>query len=61
MKVRTCDRNDQLHPGRRHSSVVRYLDPMVDDIELVLFESEERSNLPSKEVVDGARCPGPAE
>lgn len=31
---------------------VRYLAPMVDDIELVLFESEEMSNLPSKEVVE---------
>ena len=31
---------------------VTYLAPMVDDIELVLFESEDMSNLPSEETVD---------
>ncbi len=31
---------------------VTYLAPLVDDIELVLFESEEISNLPSDEIVD---------
>jgi sugar phosphate isomerase/epimerase len=31
---------------------VTYLAPLVDDIELVLFESEEISNLPSEETVD---------
>ncbi len=31
---------------------VRYLAPMVDDIELVLFESEQMSNLPSRQVVE---------
>lgn len=31
---------------------VRYLAPLVDDIELVLFESEGMSNLPSKQVID---------
>ena len=31
---------------------VRYLAPLVDDIELVLFESEAMSNLPSKQVID---------
>ncbi|HCU30833.1 MAG TPA: sugar phosphate isomerase/epimerase [Sphaerochaeta sp.] len=31
---------------------VRYLAPLVDDIELVLFESEGMSNLPSKQVIE---------
>lgn len=30
---------------------VRYLGPLVDDIELVLFESEELSNLPDRETI----------
>lgn len=31
---------------------VRYLGPLVDDIELVLFESEELSNLPDEKTID---------
>ncbi len=34
---------------------VRYLGPLVDDIELVLFESEQESNLPSPQVVSELR------
>ncbi|MFA5654529.1 MAG: cobamide remodeling phosphodiesterase CbiR [Desulfomonilia bacterium] len=30
----------------------RFLGPLVDDIELVLFESDEISNLPDKEIID---------
>ncbi len=32
---------------------VRYLAPLVDDIELVLFESEGEDNLPTKSVIQG--------